>query len=377
MWFRPSALTVGAEYELQLVDDASLDLADEVDELLAACADRTHLVAEYFKPTVEIVSRVCSDAAELQRHLMEQLQLLLSAARSIGLRLLGAATHPFSRRQVGVNPDPRSREVLAVSGMACQMQVTYGLHVHVGLRSGEEAIRVMGRLRPYLPVLLALSGNSPYWQGVDSGFASYRQRMLMTLHSFGLPPRLPDWESFVRLYEVSRRAGVFNGLKDIHWDLRPRPDFGTLEIRVMDTQLTVADTATLTGVCHALVAYLRDAAPGELHLRELPAWIEQENIYRAGLHGLNACLIVDTEGGQQPLREMAERVLVDLQPAAQELRAGEYLERALEMARRADMSAQRQRHLLQQSGSLQYVVSKLAAALEGEADRPWPCSMSG
>ena len=369
MHFQPSGPTLGAEYELQLIDARSLDLADEIDRLLAACPDRRYVTEEYFKPTVEIVSRICRDAAELERHLREQLRMLDRSSADAGLRLVGAGTHPFSQRQVEINPKPRYQEIQAVTGRANFLQVTYGLHVHVGMPSGEEAIRVMNRLRPYLPLLLALSVNSPYWHGLDSGFVSYRQRMLMTLHAFGMPPRIPDWEGFIRLTEAARRAGVFKSYKDMHWDLRPRPDFGTLEIRVMDAQPTVAETGMLAAVCHALVEYLRQAAPGELHLPELPAWIEEENHYRAALHGLQAECLIDADGGVRPMHQLSVRVLDDLTPVAQALAAGDQLDMAREQLRYPGPPAARQHDLRRRTGSLHGVVKALATELERDARR--------
>lgn len=367
MRFNASAPTIGAEYELQILNADTLDLADEVEALMRASADRAHLTKEYFQPTIEIVSRVCQDVPELERHLLEQVAMLERAAAAEGLKLAGGGVHPFSTRQVGVSPSRRYRKVRKINGEVSLLQVTYGLHVHVGCESGDQAIHVMNRLRPYLPLLLALSANSPYWRALDSGFASYRQRMLMTMHAFGLPPRFQDWAAFERMAEVSRRAGVFTGLKDMHWDLRPHPDFGTLEVRVMDAQSAVADTAALAAVVQCLAAHLKEAEADRLHIRELPRWIEEENHYRAALRGMHARCIVDTAGSVRPMQDLAAAVLEDLRPLAERLGCAEQLERARRRAAAGEHPGHEQRRLLEERGSLEEVVGVLADRLAQES----------
>lgn len=358
--------TVGAEYELQLLDEQTLDLADRIDDLLQACTDRRHVTAEYFQPTVEIVSQVCPDIATLEWHLLEQLAMLETAARQTGLRLSGFGTHPFSKRQVGISTGERYQALRATTGNVNHLQVTFGLHVHIGMQSAEQAIYVMNRLRPYLPLLLALSANSPYWRGLDTGFASYRQRMLMTLPAFGLPPRFADWPSFARMAEIAQRAGIFPSIKDMHWDLRPRPDFGTLEIRVMDAQASVQETCMLAAVCLALVEFLKRAAPGEVHIPELPIWMEQENHYRASLLGLNAHCIIDHQGRERLFRELALEMLETLTPITLELGALEQLQRAYTLLQ-GHGPAQQQRRLRRKAGSLRRMVALVADYLSAEA----------
>lgn len=358
--------SVGAEYELLLLDAGTLDLADRIDDLLQACLDRRHVTAEYFQPTVEIVSQVCPNIPSLEQHLLEQLAMLQTAASRVGLRLAGFGTHPFSKRQIAISSGERYQSLRATTGNVNHLQVTYGLHIHVGMQSGEQAITVMNRLRPYLPLLLALSANSPYWRGLDTGFASYRQRMLLTLPAFGLPPRFADWPSFAHMAETAQRAGIFPSLKDMHWDLRPRPDFGTLEIRVMDSQSSVEATTALAAACLALVEFLKVADPDQVHVPELPVWMEAENHYRASLAGLDGLCIVGCQGEQRRFRELALDVLNTLAPIAVQLDALEQLQRAVALLI-DDSPAARQRRLRRKSGSLWRMVAQVAAELAAEA----------
>ena len=116
--------------------------------------------------------------------------------------------------------------------------LTFAQHVHVGMPSGDEAVAIAKMLKPYLPILLALSANSPFWQGYDTGYASFRQRLLASRETYGLPPSFKNWQDFVNFFDSVKHAGVVETIRDLHWDLRLQPHWGTLEVRVMDTQPT-------------------------------------------------------------------------------------------------------------------------------------------
>ena len=205
------------------------------------------------------------------------------------------------------------------SGYLAHTQITYSTHVHVGMESGDQAMRVMRRLVPAIPAFIAISANSPFWRGHRTGHAAYRQRILATTPNYGLPTVFETWRDFSDFYDVARRAGVVRHFKDIHWDIRPHPDFGTLEIRVMDS-------ASNLRMLHGLVAFVRAMALRVSQATEreyadvltpgLPFWIDKQNSYSASVNGLDARYIVNAEGGTRPLRDLVSDLIDFSVPAA-------------------------------------------------------------
>lgn len=354
--------TVGVECELQLLDINSLDLVDGIIPLLELCPDTDNITPEYIQYTVEVNSKVCQNIEELEGHLRERLRMLHGAARDLGMTLAAAGTHPFCDRPGVVTPLPRYHRVEKDTGFAGATQLAFAIHVHVAMADAEQAIDVMNRMRPYLAVLLALSASSPYWWGYDTGFASYRPRVLSAAHAFGTPPYFATWADFEQLFETSTKAGVFEGLGDMHWDIRPRPDFGTLEVRVMDAQPTVRDTVALAAVVRALAEYLKQSAP-EDSLPELPTWLEQENHYRAAHLGLEADYVAGISGRIRPMREVAEEMLAMIEPTAEDLGERAHLDQARRIARRGPYY-RREREVFRKTESLQEVTRDLVTALE-------------
>jgi glutamate---cysteine ligase / carboxylate-amine ligase len=365
MEFRSSPTdSIGAEIELQLLDHNSLDLVDGILPLLEICGDTPHVKPEYIQFTVEIASKVCQSAAELRTHLEEQTARVDRAARTLGMRLAATGTHPFCRRLGLVTPSQRYARVEEDTGYVGYSQITYALHVHVGMRSGEEAILLMRRLRPYLAPLLALSASSPYWQRHDTGFASYRHRVLMAAHAFGAPPQLGSWREFVELVNVSQRARIFEGFGDMHWDVRPRPDFGTLEVRVMDVQPTLDENVALAALVQALIDHLRVAEDGAA-LAPLPLWLELENQYRASHHGLRAECVTDSAGSVRPMTQVIAELLETVRPYAHARGTEPELQILTQLVADGGNCA-RQRTLFHQTGTHKAVVEAMARRLAEE-----------
>lgn len=204
------ALTVGLELELQLLDADSLDLADGIVPLLELVPGRRGVKPEFIQHTVELVTPPCRSCDELSRHLGALLSVVHERAGSLGMRLAGAGTHPFSRRRALITPLPRYIGMAKRAGFLARTQLTWGTHVHIGMPDGDTAVRVMSALRPMLPVLIALAANSPFLHGVDTGFASYRHRILAATRSYGLPPDFRSWADYARLLAMAHRAGVFD-----------------------------------------------------------------------------------------------------------------------------------------------------------------------
>jgi carboxylate-amine ligase len=317
--------TVGLEFEMQLLDHHSLDLRDGVLPLLEFFPDNPYVKPESIQNIVEVITPVCHSVAEMHAHLTPLVRDLQDRCEQLGMALCGAGTHPFSQKLALITPKPRYQAMEQRAGFLMHMQITFATHVHLGMRNGDEAVMLMHRLKPYLPLLIALSANSPYWRGYDTHCASYRHRILAASRSYGVPPSFPDWDAFCRFYNTTRRAGLFQSINDIHWDIRPRPHFGSLEIRVMDVQPTVTEAMALAAFVRALAMLLREQADRTDLPQPLSWWTEKENHYQASLHGLEAPYIYNEAGDARSLLEVWHDVYAAVAPYAARHGEGDYL----------------------------------------------------
>jgi carboxylate-amine ligase len=311
--FNPSPEpTVGVEWELQLLDPTTCDLIDGIMPLMEFFPSAEFVKPEYIQSCVELNSKICADSAEVARDLSVTLSRALRRCTELEMRLCGGGTHPFCRRLALITPLPRYKHIAATAGLLSHMQITFSTHVHVGLPSGDDAMRVMSRLIPAVPVFVAMSANSPFWRGHETGHVAYRHRILAAAPNYGLPTRYGSWAEFDAFLTAAKRCGMISSFKDIHWDIRPHPDFGTLELRAMDSVSTLENLRALTAFARALMLALADAGDddvAEVLPAGLPLWAELENRYRASRVGLDAEYIVDAAGGKRPIRELAAELI--------------------------------------------------------------------
>lgn len=365
--FKPSSPDlIGIELECQLVDPVNWDLVDRAQDILDRFAGTPFIKPEFIQNTIEITSPVCHGLDELEDELCRLLADLAQCCHELGIALCAAGTHPFSRRLGLITPLPRYELMEQESGFLSHLQITFATHVHIGMTSGDEAIRLMRELKPYLPLLTALAANSPYWRGFETGYVSYRHRILAAGRSYGIPPSFPDWAAFADFFADCQFAGVFASIQDIHWDIRPQPVCGSLEIRVMDAQSTVADAVILAGLIRQLIAYLREVPP-ERRPSTLPQaghwWMEKENRYQASREGLRARFISDERRQVKSLEEIACDVLgllLEQSLPAPDRQRLEMLEQRL-MAEETGYGFQRA--CFERSGDLSAVVATLSQRL--------------
>ncbi|HEY9639639.1 MAG TPA: YbdK family carboxylate-amine ligase [Coleofasciculaceae cyanobacterium] len=360
--------SIGIEIELHLLDSDTLDLVDGILPLLASQPQHPAIKPEFNQSTVEINSKPCETIRELEADIASILSVLQSRCQALGMSVCGAGTHPFCQHLATVTPLPRYLAQQESGGYLANLMMTCALHIHVGMPSGDEAIATLSALKPYLPILLALSASSPFWQGCDTGYASYRQRILSSMKSYGVPPTFKNWQEFDDLFQSGRKAGMFDIIRDIHWDLRPHPTFGTLEVRVMDSQPTLKEAIALTAFVHSLIVYLQHChrqGKAEFLLKPCHWWIEKENYFRASHRGLDADYIEDDQGHSRPFRRIIEDILEALAPTADQLNEVEYLN-FLERKLEGNSSYIRQRRVFQQTGSPKEVVAALVRELREE-----------
>jgi carboxylate-amine ligase len=296
--------TVGSEWELQLLDIETLDLAPGIISVLDSFSEDSHVKPEFFQSCVELNSPVSIHSSDIESHFLVLMREVLRSCRSNGMDLAGAGTHPFCRRLALITPLPRYKVLASEHGYLGQTQIAFANHTHVGLESGDKAMRAMRYLTPCLPLLIAIAANSPFWRGHETGYASYRRRLLAASRSYGIPPYFDNWEEFQQFFHMAKRTRAIRSIKDIHWDIRPHPDFGTLECRVTDAQSTVADVAFIAGIVRVLIAWMDATTRTDIEAivpRRLSPWIDRENHFRASHWGMEAELIHNESGATRPI----------------------------------------------------------------------------
>jgi len=320
--------TVGVEWELQLVDTKTLDLYNGILPLMEFFPETEHVKPEYIQSCVELTSCVAKTSDEAVRHVSNTLTHIQRRCRELEMDVCGAGTHPVCRELALITPTPRYLRLKQDAGHLAHRQITFSTHVHTGMRSGNEAIRAMSHLVPVLPAFIALSANSPFWRGYKTGHAAYRHRILAASPYYGLPVEFQNWAGFERFFDAARKSGMIRRLKDIHWDVRPSPVFGTLEIRTMDAAGDLQTLRALTAFARVMTLCMARASTAEvsrLFPLDLPRWIIKENCYRASHHGIDAMFIHDEQGSSRPLRGLIEELISFCQPTAAETGEGRNL----------------------------------------------------
>ena len=365
--------TLGVEWELQLVDVGTKRLRQDARALLAALPGLSEAEGnpkirhELMESTVEIVTDVCHTVSEVRADLATTAAELRSVADTRGIGLACAGTHPMSDwRDAEMAPIQRYVELVEQYQWLARRIQTYGVHVHVGVRSAEKAIPIVNALSGYLPHFLALTASSPYWQGRDTGLASSRAIVFGDLPTAGPPHLLDDWAAFEDYMDVLLRAGTIRSIKEVWWDVRPHPDFGTVEIRMFDGIPTLREVGMVTALCQSLVELFDHQLDRGYTLPRPDAWIVRDNKWRATRYGLDAIVITDDRGATAPLRDELYELVRELEPIADRLGCAEDLKVLSDVL---DQGApyERQRAILAEGGTLEDVVT--AGLTEFREDR--------
>jgi len=343
--------TLGVEEELQLVSAETHALASRYAEVFGEAARRDDRIRpELLQSTVEVattpaatVAQAVAEAAELRRRARDE-------AEARGVAVISAGTHPFSRYEhQDVTEKERYEDLVEALRWVVERQLIFGLHVHVGLQTAQQAIAVANALRTWLPELLAVSANSPFWHGRDSGLASTRSKVFDAMPRSGLPPAFASFEEFELVVERGVRTNSFEDYTFIWWDLRPHPRLGTIEIRICDAQTRVESVAAIVALVQSLVATLAGRYERDGVLDTQPITLVQENKWRAVRYGLEATLVDLAHDDERPARE-ALRELVELaRPAAQRLGCSDELGLVEGILERGD-GASEQRRVYEEAG---------------------------
>ncbi|MCS0589211.1 YbdK family carboxylate-amine ligase [Massilia norwichensis] len=324
------SLTMGVELELQLVSLSDFDLvpaSPDMLDLLARAPFPGNVTPEITQSMIEINSSVHTGHDALLAQLREIRDTLLAAGDRLNVGVCGGGTHAFqqwSERRIFAKP--RFKEVSQLYGYLAKQFTVFGQHVHIGCRSGDEAMYLLHALNRYVPHFIALSGSSPFLQGADTSFQSARLNSVFAFPLSGRAPFLLSWDAFAEAYfEKMAGTGIVKSMKDFYWDLRPKPEYGTIELRVCDTPLSVERAASLACYLQALCSYL--LAGNEPPPREDDYLVYNYNRFQACRFGLDGTLVHPQRHEQVLLRDDILATLRRLEPHYEALGSGAALER--------------------------------------------------
>lgn len=353
--------TLGVEVELQLVDKESLALTSTCAEILSRVPKE---LAMRFKPELiqsclEINTEVCRDVAEVRTDLQAKLSLGEKIAAQVDTRFHWAGTHPFSSWQdQRITHDERYEGLVVLLQDTARRLNTFGLHVHVGVESGDKAVMICERLMNHLPTLLALSANSPFWSGRATGLASQRIKIMDNLPTAGLPPLMRNWSEYVWLVNHLLDTGFINTIREIWWDIRPHHNFGTVEVRVCDMPGNLDDVLSLAALVQSLVKALSDEIDNGAYQHDCHPMMVRQNKWRACRYGTRAMLVNSYTYEVQSVSDTVRRLIERLRPTADSLGCLAQLEKCQAIADRPDWGA-RQRMILSDTGDPREIVRQL------------------
>ncbi|GAA5155683.1 MULTISPECIES: glutamate--cysteine ligase [Amycolatopsis] len=374
--FTPSRRsTVGAEWELALVDRRSGELSSVAERILEAVrpdGQREHpkIKQELLLNTIEIITGVCETVGEVAADLSGSLETVHSVIDPLGVEVFCAGTHPFSQwYQQKVTDKARYQKLIDRTQWWGRQMLIYGVHVHVGLDSRDKVLPVLDALLNYAPHLQALSASSPYWGAEDTGYASNRALMFQQLPTAGLPFQFREWAELEHYVDDMFTTGVIDHLSEIRWDIRPAPHFGTIEMRVCDGLPTLAEVSAIAALTQCLVDDFSERLDRGEELPRLPPWHVQENKWRAARYGLDAIVILDAAGRERLVTDDVADLLDRLEPVARRLDCVAEL-RGIETILKHGASYQRQRAVAREhNGSLKAVVASLVAEMREGSPR--------
>ena len=357
--FSPSRpLTLGVELELQLVSLSDFDLTHASSDMLEVLGRRPFpgtVVPEITESMIEVSSSVHEAHAPLLEQLRSIRDALTAAGDRLNVGVCGGGTHPFQQwPERRIFPKPRFNEVSALYGYLAKQFTIFGQHIHVGCPSGDEALFLLHSLARFVPHFIALSASSPFVQRHDTLFSSSRLNSVFAFPLSGRAPFTLKWAEFEETYFARmERTGVVKSMKDFYWDIRPKPEYGTIELRVCDTPLTVELAAALAAYLQVLCALLREGA--EPPPEEGDYLVYNYNRFQACRFGLDGTMVHPRSYAPVSLREDIEATLARVRPLAADLRAEDALDHLRQVVKQGN-DATLLRRVREQGGSAEAVV---------------------
>lgn len=352
------AFTLGIEEEYMVLDPKTHDLRSHIN--LELLSEGRLLLHEHIKPEMhgsmlEIGTGICKDAREARFEVTKIRSIVAHLARQNGLNIGAASTHPFAKWQdQEIYPDERYRILVEDMQMLARSLLIFGMHIHIGIANRETQIQLMNEMRYFMPHILAISTNSPFWMGMNTGLKSYRSKVFERFPRTALPDSFSSWREYQSYVDLLIQTGSIDNAKKIWWDIRPHPVFPTLEIRICDLPMRIEETIAIAALCQALAAKLFSLYEKNLSFRHYRRSLLMENKWRAVRYGLDGKLIDFGRQKEMPARELIRELLDFVDDQVDELgsrREIEYIYQILEMGSGAD----RQIRVFNETGSIEAV----------------------
>ena len=369
---KPS-FSIGIEEEYQTIDPDTRDLRSHIHSEILEKGKM--LLAERVKPemhqsVIEIGTGVCKTVKAAKLEISSIRRSIIQLARQNGLRLAAGGSHPFAVwHKQEIYPDDRYRTIVEDMKMVARANLIFGLHVHIGVEDRETAIQLMNAARYFLPHILALSTNSPFWEGMDTGFRSYRCKVFERFPRTNIPDIYSSWSEFENYVNLLIRTNCIDNAKKIWWDIRPHPYFPTLEFRVCDMPMRVEETIAIAALCQALIAKLSRLHEMNQTFRHYSRSLIMENKWRAARYGVHGKLIDFGKQTEVPVRSLTNEMLEFVSDVVDELGSAEelaYIQTMLDEGTGAD----RQLRVFAETNDLHKVVDYMIEQTEVGVTEP-------
>ena len=356
---KPS-LSVGIEEEYQTIDPVTFDLRSHIAAEIIAKGKRQldeQVKAEMHQSVVEVGTGVCRNMKEARADIVNLRRQMVNLAQSNGLLLVAGATHPFADWRVqDIYPDERYHQVVEDMQLVARSNLIFGLHVHVGIEDRDTAIHLMNQIRYFLPHLLALSSNSPFWLGMNTGLKSYRCKVFDKFPRTNIPDTFASWAEYETFVNLLVRTKCIDNAKKIWWDVRPHPFFSTLEVRICDIPMCVDETLAIAALIQATMAKLYKLHSKNQGYRMYSRSLIMENKWRAARYGISGRMIDFGLEQEVTTKDLIREYLEFVDDVLDELDSREevaYIETMLERGTGAD----RQLKVFEETGDLRKVVA--------------------
>ena len=349
--------TLGVEIEFQILDKDTLNLAPMAPEILdlVPAELQERIKPEFIRSMIEVNTEVCESVQQVKTNLAEMSQQAERLAGERGCLLYAASLHPFANhRDQILSPDPRYSRIINDLQLVGRQFIAQGLHIHVGMPDPETAVLVRDNILIYIPILLAMTTSSPFYEGMDTGLSSYRTKLFEALPLAGMPDQIGSWEKYLHMVNLLLNTGIISEVRDLWWDVRLHPDFGTVEIRICDLPSRFMDILAIVALTQALVATL---AQSEAHL--IPDMqIVKSNKWQAARYGLQGRFVNPLTQRNLSILEAARDVFEMTAPAISKFETNHFITPLLYILENGT-SADQQRRIHRETGDLAAIIKEI------------------
>jgi glutamate---cysteine ligase / carboxylate-amine ligase len=353
--------TIGIEEELMILDAESLELVNAIESLLEP-APAGEIKPELMESVLEVSTDPCRNTREAGEQLRALRRQVSDTAAGKGMAIGSAGTHPFAMwEDQRISARARYRDLVSALRFVARQELIFGVHVHVAVDDPDKAIHVVNGMRVHMPILLGLSANSPFWRADATGLASTRTPIFRAFPRVGIPPTYRDWEDYEQRIDFMVHSGVIEDYTFLWHDVRPHPNFGTVEIRVMDSQTRIEHTLGLAAMVQGLVKELSEHFEAGKQLSRYPFEMLDENKWLAARHGLEGELVDLPNWDRVPARDLARRLIDRMREHCADLGSLDDLEAVDDLLERGNGAA-RQVVVYEANHDLREVMAELVAA---------------